>query len=76
MQTLSRILNPHLADAELLGPLETRQLKAGDVIQFERSGGAGFGPPGERSSEAVADDVRNGYACVDAAARVFGRAQN
>ena len=67
------ILNPHRVDAELLGPLETRQLKAGDVIRFERSGGAGFGPPGERSAEAVAEDVRNGYVSADAAARIYGR---
>ena len=31
---------------EELGPIETRHLKAGDVIRFERSGGAGFGAAG------------------------------
>ena len=30
-------------------PLETRSLKAGDVIRFERSGGAGFGDPQARA---------------------------
>ncbi len=43
------------------GRMETRLLKAGDVIRFERSGGAGFGDPAERAREAVRDDVRNGY---------------
>ena len=28
---------------EELGPIETRALKAGDVIRFERSGGGGYG---------------------------------
>ena len=59
---LSRVVvNPNSASPEELGPLETRLLKAGDVIRFERSGGAGFGDPLRRARDAVADDVRNGY---------------
>jgi len=69
------ILNPYRADREELGPLETRQLKAGDIIRFERSGGAGFGPPRERASEAVREDVRNGYVSLEAAAEVYGKPQ-
>ena len=67
------ILNPHRDDARELGPLETRQLKAGDVIRFERSGGGGYGPPTERTPEAIAEDVRNGYVSREAAARIYGR---
>jgi N-methylhydantoinase B len=69
------ILNPYRADREELGPLETRQLKAGDIIRFERSGGAGFGPPRERASEAVREDVRNGYVSLEVAAEVYGKPQ-
>jgi N-methylhydantoinase B len=69
------ILNPYRADREELGPLETRQLKAGDIIRFERSGGAGFGPPTERAAEDVRDDVRNGYVSRKAAAEVYGHPQ-
>jgi N-methylhydantoinase B len=70
---LSRaVINPHSASPEELGPLETRLLKAGDVIRFERSGGAGFGDPLRRARDAVADDVRNGYISRDAAREVYG----
>ena len=67
------VINPHRPDAEELGPLETRQLKAGDVIRFERSGGGGYGKPSERAPEAVEEDVRNGYVSPEAAAKVYGR---
>ncbi len=69
----SVVLNPGRNNQEILGPLETRALVAGDVIRFARSGGAGFGPPGERSAEAVAEDVRNGYVSAEAARTVYGR---
>ena len=67
------VLNPGRSDAEELGPLETRAVKAGDVIRFERSGGGGFGPPAERSDEAVRNDVADGYVSEAAAARDYGR---
>jgi N-methylhydantoinase B len=69
------ILNPYRADREELGPLETRQLKAGDIIRFERSGGAGFGPPRERAPESVREDVRNGYVSSQDAADIYGQPQ-
>ncbi len=65
------VLNPGRADSEELGPIETRALKAGDVIRFERSGGAGFGPPEERAPEAVRADVEDGYVSAEAAASVY-----
>ena len=75
---LSRVVvNPHGASARSWGPLELRLLKAGDVIRFERSGGAGFGDPLLRAREAVADDVRNGYVSREAAAMsVYGQPQD
>jgi N-methylhydantoinase B len=70
---LSRVVvNPYGAKPEELGPIETRFLKTGDVIRFERSGGAGFGDPLTRARAAVADDVRNGYISRDAAMQVYG----
>jgi len=69
------ILNPYRSDRKELDTLETRHLKAGDIIRFERSGGAGFGPPRERAAEAVRDDVRNGYVSREAAAEVYGLPQ-
>jgi N-methylhydantoinase B len=66
------ILNPDRTDAEELGPLETRFLKAGDVIRFERAGGAGYGPVSERDAEAVREDLRNGYVSAEAAQAQYG----
>jgi N-methylhydantoinase B/oxoprolinase/acetone carboxylase alpha subunit len=70
------ILNPDRADRKELSAIETRHLKAGDVIRFERSGGGGFGPPSERSPEAVRDDVRNGYVSPRAAAEIYRQPQD
>jgi N-methylhydantoinase B len=70
---LSRVVvNPYGANPEELGPLETRVLKTGDIIRFERSGGAGFGDPHTRARDAVTDDVRNGYISRDAAIELYG----
>lgn len=66
------VLNPQSTSAEELGPLETRVLKAGDVIRFERAGGAGYGDPAERDPEAVREDVRNGYVSQAAAQAQYG----
>jgi N-methylhydantoinase B len=66
------VVNPYSANSEELAPIETRLLKAGDIIRFERSGGAGFGDPLTRARETVAEDVRNGYVSRDAAMQVYG----
>jgi N-methylhydantoinase B len=67
------VLNPGRSDREELGPLETRALKAGDVIRFERSGGAGYGPPEERADEALRADVADFYVSPEAAETVYRR---
>jgi len=69
------ILNPDRADREELSAIETRHLKSGDVIRFERSGGGGFGPPADRDAGAVREDVRNGYVSAEAAAAVYKHPQ-
>ena len=66
------ILNPGRTDSVQLGPLETRPLRSGDVIRFERGGGAGYGDPRERDRAAVEADVRNGYVTPEAAEVVYG----
>jgi N-methylhydantoinase B/oxoprolinase/acetone carboxylase alpha subunit len=55
-----------------LEPITTRQLAAGDVLRFERSGGGGYGPPQERSRDEVLDDVRNGYISAQSAKMIYG----
>jgi N-methylhydantoinase B len=66
------IVNPYSDNPEELRPIETRLLQAGDIIRFERSGGAGFGDPLTRARETVAEDVRNGYISREAAMQVYG----
>jgi N-methylhydantoinase B len=44
----------------------------GDVVSFRCSGSGGFGPPGERSRDAVLDDVAEGYVSEQAARDVYG----
>jgi N-methylhydantoinase B len=66
------IVNPFSDNPEELRPIETRLLQAGDIIRFERSGGAGFGDPLTRARETVAEDVRNGYISRKAAMQVYG----
>jgi N-methylhydantoinase B len=65
-------VNPYSDNPEELGAIETRLLKSGDIIRFERSGGAGFGDPLTRARESVAEDVRNGYVSSEAAMQVYG----
>ena len=53
-------------------PIETRQLKAGDVLRLERSGGGGYGSPLERPVEAVRQDIDNGYVSAESARKLYG----
>ncbi len=48
------------------------RLEAGDCYRIRSGGGGGFGPPLERPPEAVAEDVRQGYVSIAAAATLYG----
>lgn len=47
-------------------------LRRGDVIQFDKWGGGGYGDPLDRDLERVLEDVREGYISGDHAAEVYG----
>jgi len=49
-----------------------KRLNAGDSITIRAGGGGGFGPPHERDPERVAEDVRQGYVSLAAAAEHYG----
>jgi N-methylhydantoinase B len=49
-----------------------KRLNAGDAITVRAGGGGGFGPPQERDAERVAQDVRQGYVSLAAAAESYG----
>jgi N-methylhydantoinase B len=47
-------------------------LKADDAFLIRGGGGGGYGNPLERSEQEVAEDVRQGYVSVKAAAELYG----
>jgi N-methylhydantoinase B len=47
-------------------------LKSGDAFRISSGGGGGYGPPFERPAKDVAEDVRQGYVSVQAAADKYG----
>ncbi len=47
-------------------------LKAGDAFRIRSGGGGGYGSPLERPAERVAEDVRQGYVSIAAAAEHYG----
>ncbi|HWF96049.1 MAG TPA: hydantoinase B/oxoprolinase family protein [Xanthobacteraceae bacterium] len=47
-------------------------LKAGDAFRLRSGGGGGYGSPFERPAELVAEDVRQGYVSIAAAAEHYG----
>jgi N-methylhydantoinase B len=65
-------INPGTPGELSLAAIETRQLKAGDVLRVERSGGGGYGSPLERPVEAVRHDIENGYVSLDGARKQYG----
>lgn len=42
------------------------------MLRLERSGGGGYGPASDRDPQMFADDVRNGYVSLEAAAADYG----
>ena len=48
------------------------QLKTDDAYRISSGGGGGYGSPFERPAEQVAEDVRQGYVSVEAAAEKYG----
>ncbi|MDB5511937.1 MAG: 5-oxoprolinase [Enterovirga sp.] len=67
-------LNPGRPDERVLNGLEQLNLKAGDVIRLEQSGGGGWGDPKDRDGQALLDDVADGYVSEESARRAYGRA--
>ena len=49
-----------------------KRLNPGDAITIRAGGGGGFGPPHEREPERVAEDARQGYVSLAAAAESYG----
>jgi N-methylhydantoinase B len=65
------VLNPD-GNAERMGSKDVRPLSKSDVVSFRLNGGGGYGSPRERSPEAIAQDVADGYVSPEAAQRIYG----
>ncbi len=55
-----------------IGKINILELPANGVIYMETAGGGGFGPPWERSPEAVLRDVEDGFVSAEKARSVYG----
>jgi N-methylhydantoinase B len=65
-------VNPGTSCERLLKNMETREVKRGEVIRIERTGGGGYGDPFEREAERVLEDVLNGYVSIQKARTDYG----
>lgn len=61
------------AEPAMVSKLHDVKLKKGDRIRLETPGGGGYGPPSERKSERIAEDLRLGYVTEEGVARDYGR---
>ena len=61
-----------LNDGQFIHPKARSTLRPGDRLTIRYAGGGGYGPPQERSPDAVAADLRNGYITEAAARDVYG----
>ncbi|MDP7065717.1 MAG: hypothetical protein QGH08_11775, partial [Arenicellales bacterium] len=50
-------------------------LKAGDILSLYTAGGGGYGAVDERSGEAIAKDIKEGYVTREAALAIYGRTE-
>lgn len=47
-------------------------VNTGDVVRVVTANGGGYGRPGDRATDDIARDIRNGYLTLDRAAEVYG----
>jgi N-methylhydantoinase B len=73
-----RLLKNYRAASEtsLSSKVSHLMLAAGDSIRMETPGGAGYGPPAERSSELVRHDLADGKVSSDSAKQWYSHALN
>ena len=58
--------------SEIISKVRNYPVKPGDVVVLETGGGGGWGPPAERTREAIVRDVARGYVSPEAAERDYG----
>ena len=65
------VLNPD-GDARELGSKDVVDMAEGDVLSVQLAGAGGYGPPEERTRDAIADDIADGYLSAEAARLHYG----
>jgi N-methylhydantoinase B len=65
------VLNPG-TEREVVQGGSYNRLEAGEVLVNSTGGGGGYGNPFDRDPLKVAQDVRNGFVSIEAAAREYG----
>jgi N-methylhydantoinase B len=68
------VLNPGKETSRELGKVDVLHLKAGDVVRVVMPSGGAYGPPGERSRDAILADVQNGLLDARQAELQYGSA--
>lgn len=63
----------HLADGTPMRSKGWQHVPRGARLVLEAPGGGGIGEPGERSEDALLDDLANGYVSADGIATAYGR---
>src|SRR4029077_9076219 len=66
------IFNRGRPDERALGKIHELHVRKGDTVTMEMPGGAGFGAPFLRDTEAVLSDVRRGFVSRESAERDYG----
>jgi N-methylhydantoinase B len=68
------VRNPGRPDQEeLFSKVARIEMKVGDAMRIETPGAGGYGPPAERSIEALASDLKSGKVSRAAAERDYGK---
>ena len=68
------VCNPGRPDEEVLYSKVARvEMKVGDAMRIETPGAGGYGPPADRATEALADDLKSGKVSRIAAERDYGK---
>jgi len=67
------VLNPDGPEPrELASKTTALELRRGDVVSMWTQGGGGYGAPGERSTAAIVQDIREGKLSPEAAQERYG----
>jgi N-methylhydantoinase B len=66
------LVNPGTPTELIVEDMRALELVAGDVVEFQIAGGAGYGDPHERETDRVLEDVLDGFVSVEGANRDYG----